>query len=508
MPSALSPSLLDMNKQTLRNFINNEFVPPASGDHLDVVEPATGSVYARVPLSDAPDVERGVRAAANAFPGWSSTPAAERSRLLLRLADLIDRDAEALAQAESRDTGKPISLARSVDIPRSAANLRFFATAILHTQSEMHETDAPGIGPGGGGGGGHAINYTLRRPRGVAGLISPWNLPLYLLTWKIAPAVATGNTCIAKPSEITPVSASMLAALVKEAGFPPGVINIVHGDGRSCGSEIIRHPEVPTLSFTGSTAVGRWIGETAGRMLKRVSLELGGKNPFIIFDDANLEEAIATAVRAAFMNQGQVCLCGSRLLVQRSCFERVQDGVMAGARALRVGDPTEAQTQFGALTSRPHLEKVADIVEKAREAGGIILTGGRTLAPSNLPQRCRAGFFYEPTVISGLDPDCGCEREEIFGPVVTLQPFDSDEEAVRLANATDYGLAATIFTSNLSRAHTLAARLDAGVVWINCWMLRDLRTPFGGAKASGVGREGGVDALKFFTEPKNVCVRL
>ncbi|MCE7974626.1 MAG: aldehyde dehydrogenase [Leptolyngbya sp. PLA1] len=485
----------------LANFIDNQHLPPASGEYLDVFEPATGEVYAHAPRSDAADVELAVAAAQRAFPAWAATPAAERARLMFRLADLIDENLDALAAAESRDTGKPISLARTVDIPRSASNFRFFAGAILHSGGDFHETDQPAVG-----GPLHALNYTLRRPRGVAGLISPWNLPLYLLSWKIAPAIATGNTCVAKPSEVTPVTASMLGHLVSQAGIPHGVVNILHGEGRPCGSTLIEHPSVPTLSFTGSTAVGKWIAAAAGERLKRVSLELGGKNPFIIFPDADLDAAVSTALRAAFTNQGQVCLCGSRLLVHASVFQRVLDGMLAGVASLRPADPSDPATTFGALVSKPHLDKVARIVDQARALGATIHCGGTR--PASLPARCRSGFFYEPTIISGLDPSCSVERDEIFGPVVTLQPFETDEEALALANGTDYGLAASVFTSGLTRAHRLAEQLHAGVVWINCWMVRDLRTPFGGMKASGVGREGGAEALRFFTEPRNVCIRI
>lgn len=503
------------------NLIGGRLVPAKSGRRLESVEPATGSVWASVPDSDGADVDAAVRAASAAFPAWAATPATERSRLLLRLADLIDRDLDRLAEAESRDTGKPVTLARTVDIPRSAANLRFFATAILHTSGESHDFDG-----GGTPGGVPAINYTLRRPRGVAGCISPWNLPLYLFTWKIAPALATGNAVVGKPSEVTPVTAAMLGELSIEAGLPPGVLNIVHGTGPGPGAALVEHPDVPTITFTGSTAVGRWIGETCGRMFKRVSLELGGKNPFIIFEDAELDGpggAIATAARAALANQGQICLCGSRLLVHESVFERVLAGVVEHAEALRVGDPLNAATQFGSLTSKAHLEKVEGLVNAARELGGRVHTGGGRLTGGSgsgtnqsagiaeralsLPERCANGCFYAPTVISGLDPACRVEQEEIFGPVVALQRFRDDTEAIALANSTPYGLAATLFTRDVGRAHRVAAAIDAGIVWINCWMVRDLRTPFGGMKHSGVGREGGMEAIKFFTEAKNVCVR-
>ncbi len=489
----------------LANLINGSLCPPAAGHYLGVIEPATATAHARVPDSTAADIDAAGAAASDAFPAWSATPVSERSRHLLRLADLVDANLERLAAAESVDTGKPVSVARALDIPRSAMNLRHFATAILHTAGESHEFDGGGM-PGGI----HAINYTLRKPRGVAGCISPWNLPLYLLTWKIAPALATGNTVVAKPSEVTPTTAAILGELSISAGLPPGVLNIVHGSGAVAGAALVQHPDVPTITFTGSTAVGRWIGETCGRSLKRVSLELGGKNPFIIFEDAQLDGAdgaIETAVRAAFSNQGQICLCGSRLLVHASVYERVLAGVVERAKALKVGDPADPATHFGAITGRAHLGKIVAAVNLARELGGTVHTGGSPVASDDLPSRCRNGFFFPPTVITGLDPACGPEQEEIFGPVVTVQKFRDESHAIALANGTPYGLAATIFTRDMSRAHRVAASIHAGVIWVNCWMVRDLRTPFGGTKQSGVGREGGSEALRFFTEPTNVCVR-
>ncbi|MBL8990054.1 MAG: aldehyde dehydrogenase [Phycisphaerae bacterium] len=487
----------------LTNFIANQDVPARGGRVLDVTEPATGRVYAQAPDSGEADVEAAVAAAQGAFAEWSDLPAAERSRLLLRLADLIDANVEALAQAESTDTGKPITLARTLDIPRCATNFRHFATAILHWPSEVYESALPG--PAGVV---RSVNFTLRRARGVAGLISPWNLPLYLLTWKIAPAIAAGNTCVCKPSEVTPVTAWMLGSLVRQAGLPAGVVNIVHGTGQGAGAALVTHPRVPTVSFTGSTAVGRWIGERAGAMLKRVSLELGGKNPFIVFDDADVDGAAETAVRAAFTNQGQICLCGSRLLVQAGVYERVLARVVAGARARRVGDPADPATEHGAMVSRAHAEKVDGYVRLARDLGGTVHCGGEPVARERLPERCRDGCFYPPTVISGLAPDCRVEQEEIFGPVVTVQKFETEDQAVALANGTAYGLAASVWTGDATRAQRMGSRLEAGVIWVNCWMVRDLRTPFGGMKASGVGREGGVEALRFFTEPKNVCLKV
>lgn len=485
--------------ETLSNFINGRAAAPRSGKHLDNIEPATGRVSSRVPDSGPDDINDAVAAASAAFPKWAATSADARAKILNRVADLIERALEPLARAESIDTGKPIALARSVDIPRCATNFRFFAAACTQSASEFHELSH------------EVMSYTQRRPRGVAGLISPWNLPLYLLTWKIAPAIASGNTCVCKPSEVTPMTAYLLGELLNEAGVPAGVVNIVHGAGAGAGARLVTHPDVPAISFTGSTVVGQWIAEHGGRMLKRLSLELGGKNPFVIFDDAELEGeqgAIATAARAAFTNQGQICLCGSRLLVQRGAFERVLAGLVERACALRIGDPLEEATQFGALTSAPHLDKVASFIDKARAMRGTIHCGGERVGAAKLPERCRGGLFYRPTVISGLDPACRVEQEEIFGPVVTLQPFDTDEEAIALANGTPYGLAASIWTRDASRLHRTAAAVNAGVVWANCWMVRDLRTPFGGMKQSGIGREGGQEAMKFFTEPKAVTMRI
>lgn len=480
--------------QRLANYIDGERVDPIGGAWIDVTEPATGAVYAQAAASDASDVDRAVGAASGAFGAWSSMPAQGRSDIMMRVADLIDRETDRLALAESIDNGKPLSLAKKIDIPRAAANFRFFAGAILHSESSSHETDR------------QTLNYTLRKPRGVAGLISPWNLPLYLLTWKIAPAIAAGNTCVAKPSEVTPMTAHLLCDLLDEAGMPPGVVNIVHGMGDPAGKAIVEHPDVPTLSFTGSTGVGRWIGQVGGDMLKRVSLELGGKNPNVIFADADMDKAIETATRAAFTNQGQICLCGSRLLVQRSVFDEVVAGVVERAKRLVPGDPLEPETGFGALVSADHLDKVDASVQRARELGGTVRCGGVRAAPAS--GRCAEGFFYAPTVITGLDPMCEVEQNEIFGPVVSITPFDTEAQAVAVANSTQYGLASMVWTRDLSRAHRVAGAIDAGIVWVNCWLVRDLRTPFGGMKQSGVGREGGWDALRFFTEAKNVCLQI
>ena len=483
-----------MQKETIQiqNFIGGQFVRPSAGRYLDNIEPATGRPYSQVPDSDGADVELAVTAAEKAFPEWSRTPAAERSRILLRIADLIDRDLEKFARAESVDTGKPLALARSLDIPRASSNFRFFATAILHTENEAHVTD------------GVAFNYTLRQPRGIVGLISPWNLPLYLLSWKIAPAIAVGNTAIAKPSELTPMTALLLCEICQEAGLPPGVLNIVHGTGPNVGAAITAHPKIGTISFTGGTVTGRKVAEAGAAQFKKISLELGGKNPNIIFADADLEAAIAGSVRSSFANQGQVCLCGSRIFVERSRYPEFVREFVEKASQLRLGDPLEATTDQGAIVSKMQLEKVQYYVQLAKEEGGKVELGGTAPAPPN--DRCRNGYFFPPTVITGLPVACRVNREEIFGPVVTVTPFDREEEVIAYANDVDYGLSSSVWTQNLGRAHRVAEKINTGTVWVNCWLVRDLRVPFGGMKQSGVGREGGEEALRFFTEPKNVCI--
>ncbi len=476
---------------TLANLIDGKLAAPASGVYLDVFEPATGMVYARCPDSDSRDVEAAVAAAARAAPAWAALSASERARHLHRLADAVETRLDELAREESRDNGKPVKLARSVDIPRAVSNLRFFAEAITQWPGESH-VDA------------RAINITLRQPLGTVGCISPWNLPLYLFTWKIAPALAAGNTVVAKPSEITPFTAFRLSELAIECGLPAGVLNIVHGLGPKVGQTIVEHPGIKAVSFTGSTRTGAFIAESAAKQFKKVSLEMGGKNPAIVFADADLSDAnLDTIVRSGFSNQGEICLCGSRLLVERSIYGDFRQRYLAKVKALRVGDPDDEASDLGALVSKPHFEKVMGCIARAQKEDGKILTGGNAV---KLEGRCADGWFIAPTLIEGLPQDCATNREEIFGPVVTLIPFDSEDQAIAIANSTDYGLAASLWTRELARAHRVAERIDFGIVWVNCWMLRDLRTPFGGVKHSGMGREGGVDALRFFTEPKNVCI--
>jgi len=476
----------------IRNFIDGQFVEAIGGCYLDNIEPATGKPYSQVADSDARDVDLAVAAAEKAFPDWSKRTAAEHSRFLLAIADLIERDLEKFARAESIDTGKPISLARSLDIPRAIANFRFFATAILHTESQAHITDNV------------AFNYTLRQPRGIAGLISPWNLPLYLLSWKIAPAIAVGNTAIAKPSELTPMTAYMLCEICREARLPNGVLNVVHGTGPNVGAAITAHPKIGTISFTGGTVTGRKVAEACAPLFKKVSLELGGKNPNIIFADADFDAAIAGSVRSSFANQGQICLCGSRVFVERSAYKDFVDRFMEITSKLNMGDPLDEKTEQGAIVNKAQLDKNKFYVDLAQKEGGKIALGGSAPKPPN--KRCHDGYFFQPTVITGLPVSCRTNREEIFGPVVTITPFDSEEEVISYANDCDYGLASSIWTQNLSRAHRVAERINTGTVWVNCWLLRDLRVPFGGMKQSGVGREGGEEALRFFTEPKNICI--
>lgn len=481
------------NMIAIENYIGGELVKPASGEYLDNVEPATGEVYAQIPDSDDRDVNLAVDAAGAAFAQWSRTSPETRFEILMRLVSFIERESEELARAESVDNGKPLSLARAMDIPRAASNFRFYATAAMHTANESHETV------------GQAINYTLRQPLGVVGCISPWNLPLYLFTWKIAPAIAAGCTVVAKPSEITPMTAYLLSKLCIEAGLPAGVLNIVHGLGPKVGGAIVAHRDVKAISFTGGTQTGETIARTAAPMFKKLSLELGGKNPNIIFADCDYDEMLDTTVRSSFANQGQICLCGSRVFVERPIYERFKNDFVSRVLEMNVGDPLEESTNLGAIASEPHMQKILSYIELAKKEGGTILCGGNRIT---IDGRCANGFFIEPTVIEGLPHDCRTNQEEIFGPVVSIMPFDTEEEVVGYANSVRYGLSATLWTENLSRAHRVSAALESGIVWVNCWLLRDLRTPFGGVKDSGMGREGGFEALKFFTEEKNVCVKI
>ena len=477
----------------IRNYIDGAFSDPVGGQFLDNIDPSTGNAYGLIPRSQAADVDLAVAAAKAAFPAWSSLSAAERSSWLMKVSNAIDAKLDMLALAESKDNGKPLKLATAVDIPRARDNFKFYATAILHDAYETHDMGVDGF------------NYTLRQPIGVAGCISPWNLPLYLFSWKIAPALAAGNTVVAKPSEVTPATAYLLSEILDEIGFPKGVLNIVHGLGAEVGAAIVAHNDTNIISFTGGTQTGKAISSVAAPMFKKISLELGGKNANVIFDDCDFEDAVNTSVRAAFANQGQICLCGSRIYVQRGIYEKFKAAFLERVNGLTVADPLSDKARMGAVVSKEHMEKVLSYIELAKEEGGTLLTGGHRV---QLDGRCEKGYFIAPTVFENLPAGCRTNQEEIFGPVVTLTPFDTEEEALAMANGTAYGLAATIWTSDLKTAHRMAAGLHAGIIWVNCWLLRDLRTPFGGVKQSGVGREGGFEALRFFTEPKNICIKL
>jgi aminomuconate-semialdehyde/2-hydroxymuconate-6-semialdehyde dehydrogenase len=477
----------------LQNYINGQLVEPASQTYIDNVNPATGEVYSYIPDSDERDVEKAVQAAKSAFKLWSKKSAQERSEVLLKIADLIEKNLDRLALAETNDNGKPLKLSKKVDIPRAVENFRFFATAIIHFASESHHQP-------------HFLNYTVRSPLGVVGCISPWNLPLYLFTWKIAPALAAGNCVVAKPSEITPMTAYLLSELCIEAGLPAGVLNIVHGYGNTVGAALTAHPDIKAVSFTGGTKTGQEIARTAAPMFKKLSLELGGKNATLVFADCNLERTVNETVTASFANQGQICLCGSRIFVEREIYDVFLEKFTERIKKLTVADPLDEKANLGAVVSKVHYEKILSYIELAQQEGGTIVCGGTEKPQVN--DRCKNGYFVYPTVITGLNAYCRTNQEEIFGPVVTIQPFDTEEEVIEFANSTDYGLAGSIWTENLTRAHRVAHAIESGILWINCWLVRDLRTPFGGMKQSGMGREGGWEALRFFTEPKNICVQL
>ncbi len=476
----------------IQNFINGNFHNPIKEEWLDNYCPATGEVYGQIPNSSKEDVENAYLAAKKAFPMWSQSTLEERSRILIKISELLETHLDRFAEAESKDNGKPVSLAKTVDIPRAASNFRFFGYAITQFASESHES----IGL-------DAVNFTLRQPLGVVGCISPWNLPLYLFTWKIAPALAAGNCVVAKPSEITPMTAYLLGKLCTEAGLPKGVLNIVHGLGTTCGQAIIEHPDIKAISFTGGTATGAHIARTAAPMFKKLSLELGGKNPNIIFADCDYETMLDTTVRSSFSNQGQICLCGSRIFVEAALYNTFKKDFVSKVKQLKVGNPSDPTTNIGAVVSKPHMNKVLSYINIAKEEGGTILCGGNQLTIPGFEN----GYYLEPTVIEVPTDDCRVNQEEIFGPVVTIMPFKSEDDVLQMANKVKYGLSATLWTNNLNRTMRMSNQIQAGIIWVNTWMLRDLRTPFGGVKASGVGREGGFEALRFFTEPKNICIK-
>jgi aminomuconate-semialdehyde/2-hydroxymuconate-6-semialdehyde dehydrogenase len=475
------------------NYINGELKEPQSGKFLDNVNPALGRAYSFVPDSDESDVFEAVLAAEKAFSKWSQTTVATRVEFLRKMARKIEENLEKLSIAESVDSGKPYSLAKTLDIPRSQNNFEFFADAITQFHGESFQT------------GSKALNYVHYSPLGVVGCISPWNLPLYLFSWKIAPALAAGNTVVAKPSELTPMTAFLLSEMAIEVGLPAGVLNIVHGLGPKVGAPLVQHKSVKALSFTGSTSTGRQIAESVAGSFKKVSLEMGGKNANIVFADCDFEKAVNSTLLSSFSNQGQICLCGSRIFVERSLFERFKTALVQKTLELKQGDPLKTETDQGALVSLGHEEKVLSFIELAKKEGGTILCGGEK---NNLSGDLSQGYFVKPTLIEGLSLESKVNTEEIFGPVATLTPFDSEEEVVKMANSSRYGLAASVWTQNIERGHRVSRGLETGIVWVNTWMLRDLRTPFGGVKESGLGREGGKYALQFMSEIKNICVGL
>ncbi|MDQ7048259.1 MAG: aldehyde dehydrogenase [Enterobacterales bacterium] len=478
--------------QKIHNYINGEFIAPVDGKYLDNYEPATGQIYSQIAQSNANDLELAVKAAELAQQDWADLPSEQRSILLMKLAAAIESASEELAKAEAIDNGKPISFARNVDCYRSAANIRFFANAATQFSTDCHDMGKIGV------------NYTLRQPVGIVACISPWNLPLYLFTWKIAPALATGNCVIAKPSEITPMTAFIFSRLCIEVGIPKGVINILHGSGPSIGAPLVDHPKVKAVSFTGGSATGRAIAASVAPKLKKFSLELGGKNPSLVFADCNFEATVKEVVRSAFSNQGQICLCASRIYVEQSIYEKFKSAFVELVEQIKIGDPLDETTQHGALVSQAHFDKVYSYIQLAQQEGGKIISGGKKVTLSG---RCGKGYFIEPTLVEGLSDDCRVNQEEVFGPLCSIQPFIDEKDALSKANGTEYGLAVSIWSQDISRCHRLSSQLDFGIVWINTWLLRDLRTPFGGMKSSGMGREGGFEAMRFFTEPKNVCIK-
>ena len=479
-------------KQIIKNYIGGEFVNPTNDEWIDNLNPSNGEVYGKIPNSSVKDIQMAVDAAKKVFPIWSNSTLNKRSEILAKIARLIQEKQQELATAEAKDNGKPLALAKKIDIPRASSNFQFFANAITQFSSDSHESV-----------GYDAFNFTVREPLGIVGCISPWNLPLYLFTWKIAPAIAAGNCVVAKPSEITPLSAFLLGEICNQAGLPKGVLNIVHGKGSSAGEAIVKHPEIKAISFTGGTITGSHIAKIASPMFKKLSLELGGKNPNIIFSDCNYEDMLITTVRSSFANQGQICLCGSRIFVEEGIYEKFKKDFIAEVGKLKVGNPFDESTDIGALVSKKHLEKVKSYIDASEDYGGKILFGGEKVNVEG----CEKGYYLQPTVIEVKDNQCRLNQEEIFGPIVTLMPFKKEKEVIEMANGVKYGLSATLWTNNLNRTMRVSKCLEVGVLWVNTWLLRDLRTPFGGMKASGIGREGGFEALRFFTELKNICIK-
>jgi aminomuconate-semialdehyde/2-hydroxymuconate-6-semialdehyde dehydrogenase len=474
----------------LRNYISGEFIEPETGEWLENFSPATGKIIALVPKSGQNDINMAVESAIQALPSWSALTNVDRANWLDKIADKLETKYEEIAELESKDTGKPISLAREVDAYRSVKNFRFFANMIRNLNEESYEME-------------DATNRVIYKPVGVGALITPWNLPLYLLSWKVAPAIGMGNTVVCKPSEMTPLTADLLMKTIDEIGLPKGVVNLVHGDGMGAGSPLVSHENVSLVSFTGGTSTGSIVAKSAASSFKKLSLELGGKNASIIFDDCNLENTVKGVVRSGFLNQGQVCLCGSRILVQEKIYDEFVKKFVSEVQNMKIGDPSDENTKLGALISPEHLSKVEEYIKIAKDEGGTVLTGGYP----NLPKEFKNGNWISPTVIADLDVNSRCSTEEIFGPVVTIHKFSNEKEAVEIANNTRYGLAGSIWTNDLEKANRVEESIHTGMIWINTWLHRDLRVPFGGVKDSGVGREGGKWSLSFFSEAMNICIK-
>lgn len=471
------------------HYINGEYVPSIDGQTFTNTNPATKDSLGEIAFGKKEDVNLAIAAAKEAENGpWKKMTLNERSKVIRKIGDLILENLETLAILESLDTGKAFSLAKSLDIPRAAYNFHFFADYMISTSQESFQQDDL------------ALHYAVRKPVGVVGLINPWNLPLLLMTWKLAPALATGNTVVMKPSEVTPMTATFIADLCTQAGVPKGVVNLVHGFGKA-GEALSLSKDVDAIAFTGETITGTAIMKASAPTLKKLSFELGGKNPNIIFASADIGDAVETSIRSSFLNQGEVCLCGSRVYVHEDVYEEFVDGLVEKTKKLKLGDPFNEDTFVGAVVSEEHYMKVLGYLELAKEEGGEFLTGGQANQEFD-------GYFINPTIIAGLSKDSRCVREEIFGPVITVIPFSTDLEVLEQVNDTSYGLAATIWTTNLKQAHTFAAKVEAGIVWVNTWFLRDLRTPFGGMKSSGIGREGGAHSIDFYTELTNITIKL
>ena len=475
----------------IKNYINGKLSVSSNKSHIDIFNPSVGEVYAQCPNSNEIDLQNAIKSAESSFPKWSNLKQKHRSELLLKIADLIERDLNEFAKAESIDNGKPYKLSKTLDIPRSIKNLRFFASMANAIEKESYHKE-------------NVINYVLRQPLGIVGTISPWNLPLYLFTWKIAPALVSGNCVIAKPSEITPYTAYLFSKICIEANLPKGVLSILHGEGKIIGEAIVNHKKIKAISFTGGTDTGKAIAKKASKNLKKISLEMGGKNPVIIFDDCNYDKMINSLIKSSFLNQGQICLAGSRIYIQKTIYNKFKKDFISKIKKLRIGDPFNRNTDQGAIVSAEHLNKILKYIKYAKEEGGKIISGGSI---PKMDSKFSSGWYFSPTVIENLSQKSKLNKEEIFGPVVTLNKFKDEQDVVKMANDNDYGLASIIWTNNTSKANKLAEILESGLVWINCWLERDLRTPFGGIKNSGYGKEGGKYAIDFFTEPKNICIK-